>query len=168
LSNQCLSDSSAASASNLLSVPAGQLKCGLPRSATGSIDVPASGTAVPYYGITASTTVNAAFLSSIDQSIGNLGAGRGFGSTTKRISGSLNNYMRMLEGWSGYSFNYSGSFVSLGTPVEASGEFFNGVYYEVPSRNFSYDTKFNSFSNLPPLAPRAIYLKQDVFKRRYN
>lgn len=168
LSNQCLSNSSDVSASNLLSVPKGQLNCGLPRSTTGSIDVPISGTAVPYYGVTAPTTVNAAFLSSTDRSIGNLGVGRGFGSTTPRISGSLNNYMRMLEdwGWGTYSFNYSGSFVSLGAPTEASGEFFNGVYYTVPQRNFNYDTKFNNFSNLPPLSPRAIYLKQDVFKRR--
>lgn len=167
LSTQCLSTDSAVGASNLLAVPAGQLKCGLPRAATGSIDVPTSGTAVPYYSA-ASTTVNAAFLSSIDQSIGNLGVGRGFGSTTPRISGSLNNYMRMLEdwGWGTYTLNYSGSFVSLGTPMEANGRYVDGTYHAVPNRNFSYDTKFNSFANLPPLSPRAIYLKQDVFRRR--
>jgi hypothetical protein len=174
LSNQCLSTSSAKSDVNHLSVPAGQLKCGVPRNATGSIDVDdnSTGTSITatYYDVTAPTAVNAAFLSYTDISIGNLGVGRGFGSTTTKTSGGLNNYMRMLENWNADQyFNYSGSFVSLGAPVEASGEYIpGGTYYMIPVRNFNFDSNFNTFSNLPPLSPRAIYLKQDVFKRNYN
>jgi hypothetical protein len=169
LSKQCLSTDSVQSTANHLSVPAGQLKCGLPRSGTGSIDI---GTpAASYYGVTASTAVNAAFLSYTDESRGNLGVGRGFGGTTKE-NGGLNNYMRMLEHWGGASginsrlFNYSGSFVSLGAPLEASGVYISGgTYYNIPKRNFNFDTNFNT--KLPPLTPRAVYLKQDVFKRSY-
>ncbi len=169
LSKQCLSTDSAQSSTNPnhLSVPAGQLKCGLPRSATGSIDVYSGG----YYNVTASTAINAAFLSYTDESRGNLGVGRGFGGTTKE-NGGLNNYMRMLENWGGATgissrlFNYSGSFVSLGAPLEASGVYVSGgTYYNIPNRNFNFDTYFNT--KLPPLTPRAVYLKQDVFKRSY-
>jgi hypothetical protein len=57
----------------------------------------------------------------------------------------------------------------LGTPLEYSGIYFpGGTYYNIPSRNFNFDPKFNAFTSLPPLPPRAIYLKQDVFKRNYN
>jgi Tfp pilus assembly protein PilX len=172
LSNQCLSASSNNNNNNDLLVPAGQISCGLPRTATGSVDV----NGATYYTVTGPTAVNAAFLSNTDRSSGNLGAGRGFttgaGAAGNRFSGAINNYIRMLENWGGATgqfFNYSGSFVSLGTPLEYSGIYFpGGTYYNIPSRNFNFDPKFNAFTSLPPLPPRAIYLKQDVFKRNYN
>jgi hypothetical protein len=78
----------------------------------------------------------------------------------------------MLENWGGATgqfFNYSGSFVSLGTPMEYSGNYLpGGTYYNIPRRNFNFEPRFNSFTSLPPLPPRAIYLQQDVFKRNYN
>jgi Tfp pilus assembly protein PilX len=172
LSNQCLSNNSVQSTTNHLGVPAAQLKCGLPRSTTGSIDITVGGNTATYYPMTASSAFNAAFLSYTDRSIGNLGTGRGFGATVKVDSGSINNYMRMLENWgrtSGWFFNYSGSLVSLGTPLEVSGSYKDGgTYYDIPQRNFNFDRKFNDFSNLPPLSPRAIFLQQEVFKRKYN
>ena len=84
--------------------------------------------------------------------------------------------MRMLEKWGGGGtnlpyFNYSGSFVSLSNPLESSGVYGGGggtnSYYQIPNRNFNFDDKFSTFTNLPPLSPRAIYLQQDVFKRNY-
>jgi hypothetical protein len=172
LSNQCLSNSSTNNANNALLVPAGQLSCGLPRVATGSVDVGGA----TYYNVTAPTAVNAAFLSNTDRSNGNLGAGRGYstgaGAAGNQFSGAINNYIRMLENWGGANgqfFNYSGSFVSLGTPLEYSGAYFpGGTYYNIPSRNFNFEPNFNNFTSLPPLPPRAIYLQQDVFKRNYN
>jgi hypothetical protein len=177
LSNQCLSNNSAATpGNNDLAVPMGQIHCGLPRASTGSVDV-----SVWSYTVTGPTAVNAAFLSNTDRSIGNLpdvpvgAAGdRGYNSGANRFSGAINNYMRMLEDWGGpggFFFNYSGSFVSLGTPLEYSGAYVGGgggaSYYNIPTRNFNFDANFNAFGSLPPLPPRAIYLQQDVFKRTY-
>ncbi|WP_146138382.1 hypothetical protein [Chamaesiphon polymorphus] len=123
------------------------------------------------------TTVNAAFLSYTDRSNGNIGSS-GF-PTIKEYSGGLNNYMRMVENWTGQRFNYTGSFVSLGAPQEYSGAYRSGSsagsafapgasYYGVPIRNFRYEVNFNAFDRLPPLTPRVIYLQQETFKRSYN
>jgi hypothetical protein len=116
------------------------------------------------------TTINAAFLSHTDQSSGNIGTLGSIGAK-EDYSGGLNNYMRMVENWAGQNFNYRGSFVSLGTPTEFSGDYLaggSGGYYNVPNRNFGYDTNYNAFDLLPPLTPRVIYLQQETFKRSYN
>jgi hypothetical protein len=118
------------------------------------------------------TSVNAAFLSFTNQSWGNLGSGRGYGD--HYYSGGLNNYMRFLENWNGQNFNYNGSLVSLGTPLEFGGGYrpggqvrtssINPSYFNPPNRNFNYDTSFNAFPSLPPMTPSVIYLQQDVFR----
>jgi Tfp pilus assembly protein PilX len=188
LSNQCLNQDTAngstPTATNHLGTPVGQIKCGLPKSLTGSVNIGIGLTSgQSYYTVTAPTAVNAAFLSNTDRSNGNLGNGR-FVGTTRRFSGGLNNYMRMLERWNttsvqanGQFFNYSGSFVSLGIPIESSGaynggnntaSFLTNNYYNIPQRNFNFDSKFEVFSGLPPLPPRAVYLQQEIFKRSYN
>jgi hypothetical protein len=109
------------------------------------------------------TTVNAAFLARTDRST--------YTGTTY-YSGGLNNYMRILESWTGVAMNYRGSFVSLGIPQEVSGQYVacstaNTTYGCPPDRNWGYDTDFDDFNKLPPLSPRVIELKQDVFKRTY-
>lgn len=111
-------------------------------------------------GTATETTINAAFLAKTAQS----------NQTTKKYSGGLNNMMRFHEYWSGIKFNYSGSLVSIGTPQEFSGSLIasGSTYYSPPIRNWSYDTRFNQFSQLPPLSPRVIYLQQQVFGRKYN
>jgi hypothetical protein len=79
--------------------------------------------------------------------------------------------MRMVEDWGGQQYTYSGSFVSLGIPQEFDGNYLAGGpggYYNVPIRNFGFDTNFNSFNLLPPLTPRVIFLQQETFKRSYN
>jgi hypothetical protein len=40
--------------------------------------------------------------------------------------------------------------------------------YGAPGRNWDYDTRFNAAQNLPPFAPRFVYLKQESFTRNYN
>ena len=188
LSNQCLNQDTAngstPTATNHLGTPVGQIKCGLPKSLTGSVNIGIGLTSgQSYYTVTTPMAVNAAFLSNTDRSNGNLGTRRDDG-TGRRFSGGLNNYMRMLERWNttavqanGQFFNYSGSFVSLGIPTESSGaynggsnvaSFGNNNYYNIPQRNFNFDSKFEVFSTLPPLPPRAVYLQQEVFKRSYN
>jgi hypothetical protein len=120
--------------------------------------------------VATATTVNAGFLSHTDLSSGNVGTSS-FGSGFKDYSGGLNNYMRMAENWATIPFTYQGSFVSLGIPEEFSGNYLSGGsggYYNVPIRNFGYDTNFNAFDRLPPLTPRVIYLQQETFKRSYN
>jgi hypothetical protein len=115
------------------------------------------------------TSMNAAFLSFTNASDGNIGTD-GFG-VVQEYSGGLNNYMRMVENWAGRNFNYTGSFVSLGEPQEFSGDYQSGGsagYYNVPNRNFGFDTNFNAFDKLPPLTPKVIYLQQETFKRSYR
>jgi hypothetical protein len=123
------------------------------------------------------TTVNAAFLSYTDQSNGNAGTGRYDNTKIKYYSGGLNNYMRMIENWKpndlSKTFTYSGSFISLGNPIEFSGRLFpggfqTGSYFYPPTRTFSYDASFNNFSSLPPLTPRSVYLKQTSYNRSRN
>jgi hypothetical protein len=116
------------------------------------------------------TTVNAAFLSYTPRSDGNIINGAP-PNGNKGYSGGLNNYMRMSENWMGVNFTYRGSFVSLGIPKEFSGAYQDGCavtcYYDVPNRNFSYDTDFDATDRLPPLTPKVMYLQQDIFKRTY-
>jgi hypothetical protein len=121
----------------------------------------------------ATTSINAAF----------------FAGTTPL--GGLNNYMRMMENWGGSGalsiFRYRGSFVSTGAPLKVSGGYYGGgntavdivrnfagvvttnpTYYNIPGRDYGYDDSFNTVTGLPPLTPKAVYLKQKVFRRDYN
>ncbi len=88
--------------------------------------------------------------------------------TTIGTNGGLNKYMRLLENWgtssTGTYYNYTGSMVSLGEPLESE-ELPTGS--GVPKRNFNYESRFDSFDKLPPLSPSAVYLRQDVFRRNY-
>ncbi len=168
LSVNCLSPGTTTDPSTVFT---GQINCGIAATLSGTD--PWTGTTVRTSTSNAmydadDTTVNAAFLSYTDSSTGNLGTGRGYGGT-QLFSGGLNNYMRMVEDWSNQNFNYSGSFISLGSPLEFSGAYQSGggstSYYGIPIRNFAYETDFDSFDKLPPLTPAAIYLQQSVFKR---
>lgn len=174
LSVNCLSPGTNADPNNILT---GQVNCAIPTTLNWNATRPWTGGnlnqgAGNMYSA-ATTTVNTAFLSFTTKSTGNLGVGRGYnnGAGPKVFSGGLNNYMRMVEDWGGQWFNYSGSFISLGYPIEFSGDYVSGgtptSYYNIPNRNFAYDTNFNSFDKLPPMTPKVIYLQQEVFKRSY-
>ncbi len=171
LSNQCTSSDKV---NDALGLPLGQINCGIPSAATGSQDLPIG---IQYYSVSGSTAVNAAFLSNTDRSVGNCAPSTSITEpyscdTTGRNSGGLNNYMRMLEDWGGtggHYVNYSGSFISLGIPLEYSGQYLpGGTYYNIPARNFNFDNNLKMFSKLPPMTPSARYLQQEVFKRTFN
>lgn len=112
-----------------------------------------------YYGPTAAaqTTVNAAMLSGIDDT------------TTMPVNsynGSVVNFTRFQENWTGKTFNYMGSLVSLGNSLHTNGVF-SSIGYKPPMRNWQYDTSFNDAKQLPPLTPRFVYLRQVNFIRTY-
>lgn len=102
-----------------------------------------------------STTINAAVLSGTDETVGT------------DYSGGLENYPRMHEAWSGQTLAYRGSFVSLGVPQRSSGRYAD-MTYNIPKRDFGYDTLFDDADSLPPLTPRAVYLKQQLFARDFQ
>lgn len=162
LSNECISPSES-------NVPGSQLNCGILRTGT----TPITGAGKPM-------AINAAFLSNTDVSVGNYHtAGETLPALTARsYSGGVNNYIRLLEDWGNkYALNYMGSMISLGTPLEYSGQYLSGggelatrtdsPYYNIPFRNFNYDDRFNRNENVPPLTPKASYVKQSNFNRVY-
>ncbi|WP_157452055.1 pilus assembly PilX N-terminal domain-containing protein [Deinococcus aquatilis] len=101
------------------------------------------------------TTVNAAFLSGIDET------------KSGAYNGGLQNYPRLHETWgSSRTFTYKGSFVSLGNSLHVQGKQ-GSARYSAPKRDFSYDTDFNDANNLPPLTPRFVYLRQLLFARSW-
>jgi hypothetical protein len=167
LSNECVGGT------NLLGVPSGQLTCGLPPWIDGN---PQS-----YANVGSAIAVNAAFLSNTQVSNGNLGSGRYNTSLDKSYSGGVNNYIRLLEDWNNgnnpYALNYAGSLISLNEPIEYGGLFRPGgtdpadpvgtSYYNVPFRNFSYDTNFNTVTKIPPLTPKVSFILQNSFTRKY-
>ena len=104
------------------------------------------------------TIVNAAFLSGTDITNSTL---------TPGYNGGLENYPRFSENWGSATLTYKGSFVSTGTPLHVNGTW-SEQDYGVPARNWDYDIRFNAAQNLPPLAPRFVYLKQESFTRNYN
>jgi hypothetical protein len=112
-----------------------------------------------------STDVYAAFLSGTDTTGGTEGTG-GHGGA---YNGGLENFPRFHEYWDNVTFTYRGSFVSLNRPTHVNGAWIYGSrYYTAPLRNWDYDTRFNDAANLPPLTPRFVYLRQELFVRDYE
>ena len=112
------------------------------------------------------TTVQAAFLAGTDTTGGAEGAA---GQDSGQYNGGLENYPRFHEEWSGRTFTYRGSFVSLNRPRHVNGAWSYGApVYKAPDRDWRYDTMFNDAANLPPVTPRFVYLKQDLFVRQFE
>jgi hypothetical protein len=91
------------------------------------------------------TTVNAACLEGIVQSVGN------------NYSGGVENFLRLLENWGGYTLTYNGSILVM-FPSEFATNLWQapngaGSYYGVPTRNWGFDTNFLTAPGLPPLTP---------------
>jgi Tfp pilus assembly protein PilX len=173
LSNQCVNSVNPSGVivggANPLAVPIGQVTCAYP-------PLPLGGT---FNNVTSALSINAAFLSNTEVSIGNLGAGRGYPASPSTYSGGANNYIRLLENWQNggnpFALNYTGSLVSLGQPNENSGRYraggFGGTglatYYDVPFRVITFDNNFQDNTRLPPLTPKASYVRQSSFSRTY-
>ena len=131
------------------------------------------------YRVASETTINAAFLAGTDLTGGADGTdGQGKGN----YNGGLENYPRFHEKWTGKTLHYHGSFVSLGTPEHVNGPWCGtgasrcghddsgrviGIYTP-PRRDWHYDTDFNDAANLPPLTPRFVYLRQELFERAFE
>lgn len=117
--------------------------------------------------VASNTTINTALLSGTDTTGGPSGEGEaGQGGA---YNGGLENYPRFHENWSGRTLTYRGSFVSLTRPRYVDGLWIYGSpYYNAPNRNWDYDTSFNNAANLPPLTPRFVYLRQELFVRDYE
>lgn len=112
-----------------------------------------------------STIQNVAVLSGTDTTGGQEGsAGQG-----GAYNGGLENYPRFHENWTGDTYTYRGSFVSLNRPRRYSGAWVYGnPQYTAPNRNWDYDTDFNNAANLPPISPRFVYLQQELFVRDFE
>ncbi len=65
-------------------------------------------------------------------------------------------------------FYWNGSLVSLDEPRHNDTPLGPFNYFSSPSYNFSYDTRFNDPDQLPPLTPRFVYNKQELFVREYE
>jgi hypothetical protein len=128
------------------------------------------------------TTINAAFLAGIDVTGDVNRGGQDQGYST--AGGGLNNYPRFHEDWNYNSavvtpfsktdFTYQGSMVSLGAPRKVNGRWCGSGstadcnIYNPPNRLWRYDPLFNNAANLPPLSPRAVFLKQELFSRSFE
>ena len=95
-----------------------------------------------------STTVNAACLEGIVQSTNSAG--------TKHYSGGLENFLRLLENWSGDTLTYNGSIVVMFPSIYATNYWIGpGTYYNIPTRNWGFDANFRYQEKSPPCAPAA-------------
>lgn len=111
------------------------------------------------------TTINSAFLAGTDTT----GGIEGIGGQNGAYNGGLENYPRFHENWNSRTLTYVGSFVSLGRPRHVNGAWIYGSpYYNAPTRAWGYDTSFNNAANLPPITPRFVYLRQELFVRQYE
>jgi hypothetical protein len=143
------------------------------------------------------TFVNAAFLAGNDDTTcpGNPG-GRDCGYNF--YSGGLENYPRFHEVWGSSRLWYQGSFVAIDTPKhtcftfnagltasndpsfscrthQLTGNWLQGYWYmqatygySPPPRRWFYDVAFNDASNLPPLSPRFLVLRQTYFTEEFR
>jgi hypothetical protein len=90
------------------------------------------------------TTINAAMLEGIVRS------------TNSSYSGGLENFLRLLENWSGYTLWYNGSIMVM-FPSQYATNYWQqtGGYYNPPTRQWAFDTNFTQQVGLPPLTPQA-------------
>jgi hypothetical protein len=108
---------------------------------------------------TAATTIYAAFLSGVDVT------------TVGNYNGGLENYPRFHENWTQTLF-YRGSFVSLGAPSHSNGAWCGtGTgcnIYNPPTRNWDFDTDFQTVTLLPPITPRFVTVQQILFTENFR
>ena len=70
-------------------------------------------------------------------------------------SGGVENFLRLLENWSGRTLTYNGSIVVMFPSQYATGFWqTTGIYYNAPTRKWGFDVNFTAQSGLPPLTPQ--------------
>ncbi len=93
------------------------------------------------------TTVNAALVGGIVPT------------TTNSYSGGVENFLRLLENWSGDTLWYNGSMVVLFNSQIATAPWVGtGGYYNAPTRKWAFDVNFNDPTKLPPHTPMLWFL----------
>lgn len=119
------------------------------------------------------TTVNAALL--VGHSGTTCDANRA-GCSSPDYGGGLENLPRFLENWSGVTFRYTGSLVSLYQSRYGIGLWGNssnpgqgtqGGYYDPPTRQWSFDVNFRFPERLPPGTPSVGTVLQTAFRPLY-
>ena len=94
------------------------------------------------------TTVNAAMFEGIVPSNPNISGS---------YSGGVENFLRYLETWTGFTNTYNGSIVVMFPSIYATNYFKGGGnYYSPPSRNWAFDNNFTNLAGLPPLTPTVV------------
>lgn len=91
---------------------------------------------------TADTTIRAAIMAGNKNTVG------------AQYGGGLDNFIRLLENWTGRTLTFSGSLACLWQSQQATGNFVGGSSSQVfrtPARNWSYGI---AFANLPPGTPQ--------------
>lgn len=91
------------------------------------------------------TTINAATLEGIVPSNGS------------HYSGGVENFLRLLENWSGNTLTYNGSIVVMFPSQYATTPWSYGSYYTAPTRDWGFDPNFQDHDKLPPLTPQVTY-----------
>lgn len=89
--------------------------------------------------------------------------------------GGLENFPRFLENWSGVTFRYTGSLVSLYVNRYSAGlwgnstnvGYANSAYYTPPTRAWSFDVNFRFPDRLPPGTPSVGTVLQTAFRPLY-
>jgi hypothetical protein len=100
------------------------------------------------------TTLNAAIMTGIVQT-----------STTMGYSGGVENLPRLLEEWTNRTLTYNGSMVVMFDSKYATNKWNNiGVYYNPPTRNWTFDTNFQDPTKLPPSTPTATLLVRSTWR----
>lgn len=81
-------------------------------------------------------------------------------SSGQHYSGGVENFLRMLESWTGDTLTYNGSIVVLFPSEYATNLWIGpGTYYEPPTRSWGFDVNFSKGQGyLPPLTPQAKYV----------
>ena len=104
----------------------------------------------------ADTTVNAAFLAGVVETV------------SGSYSGGVENFPRFLENWSGRSLYYNGSMVVMYPSRYARGNWGGtgdtyGIY-NPPARRWAFDVNFRDVTKLPPATPAARKLVRNTWK----
>lgn len=90
----------------------------------------------------ANTTINTALISGV------------VASSANGYSGGVENFIRLLENWSGRRLTYYGSINNLYTSQQSTAPWqTTGNYYNAPTRNWYFDTNFKDPSKVPPGTP---------------
>lgn len=95
------------------------------------------------------TTVNTALISGIVTT------------SSSAYSGGVENYIRLLENWSGKRLTYYGSIINLYASQQSKGLWQEtGNYYNAPARNWYFDVQFRDPTRLPPGSPMVRLLQR--------